>query len=118
MPTVLMPIVLGEAIQIRCPLLRSSRADVRMLSTMVLVLLLSVVALLPYGGSVTMQQTCVSGSLRASAIISASAVKLKCFKLRFVPSVILRCTSMPIACTPMSVASISVVPVPQNGSSR
>ena len=75
-----------------------------------------VVALLPYGGSVTTQSTLIKGSLRASARIRASGFAPKCCRFFLAPFIIRRCTSTPMGLQSISVASRIVVPVPQNGS--
>src|SRR4030067_2281978 len=106
----------GEAIQIRFPSASSVYYAARVSLTIWLVVALSVVADLPYGGSVTMQSTRVRGGLRASATIIASAVKPKCARFCFVPFAACFCTSIPMVWQPISLASIMVVPVPQNGS--
>src|SRR4030067_71724 len=59
--------VLGEAIQIRFPSASSVFATARVSLTIWLVVALSVVEDFPYGGSVTMQSTCVRGGLCACA---------------------------------------------------
>ncbi len=58
----------------------------------------------------------LSGILRESAQIKPSAEMLKCARFFLVPKIIRLCASTPTARQPMKVASISEVPVPQNGS--
>src|SRR3989442_13242512 len=110
------PVPSGEATTKRPAFARAEFASGRKSFRMFRVVDLSVEAPVPYGGSVAIASTRVTGMFRASPLISPDGSIWKYLRFVLEPLIIRLRASIPITSQPKRLASRRMPPTPQNGS--